>query len=67
MPLTSRWKSGTGIVAVALATLGCGGGETTVRPFIKRASEPEKTPDKTAEKTPADAGKTPEKTNGRTR
>jgi hypothetical protein len=49
------------LAAVALATVGCGRGETVVRPFVKRGGDgaAEKTP---AEKTPAPQ-KTGEKTN----
>ena len=50
-----------GVAAIALATVGCGGGETTVRPFVKRGgdSTSEKSP---AGKTAADPEKTAEKT-----
>ena len=50
-----------GVAAIALALVGCGGGETTVRPFVKRGgdSATEKTP---AGKTAAEPEKTAEKT-----
>ena len=54
-----------GVAVVALTTIGCGGGETTVRPFVKRGGDgaSEKSP---AEKTAAEPSKTAErtKTNG---
>ena len=72
----NRWLPLAGIAAIALAIVGCGGGETTVRPFVKRGGDaatdktpPEKTVEKTVEKTPAEKtppgpSKTDEKTKG---
>ena len=62
----NHWLRFAGIAAIALATAGCGGGETTVRPFVKRGGDTatDKSPaDKTDAKTEA---KTAEKTGAKT-
>jgi hypothetical protein len=61
MQISSYLPRLTGIAIVALATLGCGGGETTVRPFVKRAGDSKSPAEKADEQ-----AKSPVETDGKT-
>jgi hypothetical protein len=60
--MAHRWRRLAAVAAIAAVTIGCGGGESTVRPFVKRGGPAEKATEKPSDEAETkDGSKDPKK------